>query len=60
MLISLMLHFFWINFVEVFEKNCDAIIPTPPREKAFSQKRGNVANVRSSRLGAKKLQFLSR
>ena len=30
---------------------------TPPREKACSQKRGNVANVRSSRQGAKKLQF---
>ena len=33
--------------------------PTPPREKACSQKRGTVANVRSSRQGAKKLQFLS-
>ena len=32
---------------------------TPPREKACSQKRGNVANIRSSRQGAKKLQFLS-
>ena len=27
--------------------------------KASSQKRGNVANVRSNRQGAKKLQFLS-
>ena len=33
--------------------------PTPPKDKACSQKRGNVANVRSSRQGAKKLQFLS-
>ena len=32
---------------------------TPPREKAYSQKRGYVANVRSSRQGANKLQFLS-
>ena len=32
---------------------------TPPKDKACSQKRGNVANVRSSRQGAKKLQFLS-
>ena len=30
-------------------------ITTPPREKACSQKRGNVAHVRSSRQGAKKL-----
>ena len=36
-----------------------SVVSTPPREKASSQKRGNVANVRSSRQGAKKLQFLS-
>ena len=28
---------------------CCPIIPKPPREKACSQKRGNIANVRSSR-----------
>ena len=33
-------------------------VPTPPKEKACSQKSGNVANVRTSRQGAKKLQFL--
>ena len=35
------------------------VIATPPRQKACSQKRGIVANVRSSRQGAKKLQFLN-
>ena len=33
--------------------------PTPPEENACSQKSGNVANVRTSRQGAKNLQFLS-
>ena len=31
----------------------------PPKEKACSQKNGNIANVRTSRQGAKNLQFLS-
>ena len=35
-------------------------IPTPPREKACSQKRGKVANVRSSRQSAKKTAILIR
>ena len=34
------------------------VYPAPPREKACSQKHGNVANVRSSRQGAKKLQLI--
>ena len=37
----------------------EGVKPTPPKENACSQKSGNVANVRSSRQGAKKLQFLS-
>ena len=32
---------------------------TPPKVNACSQKSGNVANVRTSRQGAKNLQFLS-
>ena len=35
------------------------VLPTPPWDKAWSQKSGNVANVRTSRQGAKNLQFLS-
>ena len=37
----------------------DGVNTTPPKDKACSQKRGNVANVRSSRQGDKKLQFLN-
>ena len=32
---------------------------TPPIENACSQKSGNIANIRTSRQGAKNLQFLS-
>ena len=34
-------------------------IPTPPKEKAWSHKSGNIAKIRTSRQGAKNLQFLS-
>ena len=45
----------------VFESSTQTVRvhSTPPKDKVCSQKRGNVANVRSSRQGAKKLQFLS-
>ena len=50
--------FIWFYYTRS-PNNWQSVHTTPPKDKACSQKRGNIANVRSSRQGAKKLQFLS-